>query len=266
LRTGVLPGKLDQSETSRALAAGVATALDLDDQHNAPRFITGLESQPPSAALHIAKGRLALMRDDPASARSSLEPAVRLDPGSLDAMHWLAIVEHRQGNDAQALALIDQILKRDPQHLPALQDQLQFAADRKDFRTALHAQLQRMSLMPDPAASEYCRLATIWMKISSFSEAEMFFRKGLQKDPYSYACHLGLGELYREAARFPLARQQFEWVVRFFPDSDPTTFRSLAGVYVVLGDMNSARAILRKGQRVFPEDAELRQAHARLGE
>lgn len=94
----------------------------------------------------------------------------------------------------------------------------------------------------------------------------MFFRKGLQKDPYSYACHLGLGELYRETARFPLARQQFEWVVRFFPDSDPSTFRSLAGVYVVLGDMNSARAILRKGQRVFPDDRELQEAQMRLGE
>ncbi|HEX7958512.1 MAG TPA: fused MFS/spermidine synthase, partial [Terriglobales bacterium] len=266
LRYGALPSNLEQSEISRALAAGVATALDLDDQHNAPRFIASLESQPPSAALHIAKGRLALMRDDPASAKSSLDAALKLDPASLDAMHWLALAEHRQGNDTQALAIIDQVLKRDPQYLPALQDQLQFAADRKDFRTALHAQLQRMSLMPDPAASEYCRLGTIWMKISSFSEAEMFFRKGLQKDPYSYACHLGLGELYRETARFPLARQQFEWVVRFFPDSDPSTFRSLAGVYVVLGDMNSARAILRKGQRVFPDDRELQEAQMRLGE
>ena len=206
------------------------------------------------------------MRDDLPSAKSSLETGLKLDPGSLEAMHWLAVVEHRSGDDAAARALIDQILRRDPQNLPALQDQLQFAADRKDFRTALHAQLQRMSLMLDPAASEYCRLGTIWMKISSFSEAEMFFRKGLQKDSYSYACHLGLGELYRETGRFPLAQQQFEWVVRFFPDSDPTTFRSLAGVYVVLGDMNSARAILRKGHRIFPENAELRDAEARLGE
>lgn len=266
LRTGALPANLDHSEIRRALTAGVSTALDLGDEAGVERLIKSMESQPPTADLYIAKGRLALLRDDLASAKLSLDAALKLSPNSLDAMHWLAVAEHRQGDDTQALANVDQILKRDAHYLPALQDQLQFAADRKDFRTALHAQLQRMSLMPDPAASEYCRLATIWMKISSFSEAETFFRKGLQKDAYSYACHLGLGELYRETARFPLARQQFEWVVRFFPDSDPTTFRSLAGVYVVLGDMNSARAILHKGHRVFPENRELQEAQMRLGE
>jgi tetratricopeptide (TPR) repeat protein len=266
VRTGALPANLDTTDLNRVLRAGVITALDLGDAANAERFLSSLNSQQPSAERYIAQGRLALMQPDLSTGKSAFEAALKLNPDSLEAMHWLAVVEHRSENQTAASSLIDQILKRNPQYMPALQDQLQFAADRKDFRTALHAQLQRMSLISDPLAAEYCRLGTIWMKISSLGVAETFFRKGLLKDPYSYACHLGLGEIYRETGRFPLARQQFEWVIRFFPDSDPMTFRSLAGVYVVLGDMKSARAILRKGHRIFPENADLRDAETRLGE
>ena len=118
------------------------------------------------------------MQPDLSNATSAFETALKLNPESLEAKHWLAVVEHRSGNDAAAGSLLDQILKRNPKYLPALQDQLQFAADRKDFRTALHAQLQRMATIADPAAAEYCRLGTIWMKLSSRSMAETFFRKG----------------------------------------------------------------------------------------
>ena len=102
------------------------------------------------------------------------------------------------------------------------------------------------------------------MKMSDLTAAEPVLLKGTLKDSYSYACHLELGELYRETGRFPLARQHFEWVLRFFPDADATIFRSLAGVYVVLGDMKSARSILHKGSRIFPDDRELQNAETRF--
>jgi tetratricopeptide (TPR) repeat protein len=137
---------------------------------------------------------------------------------------------------------------------------MEFAADRKDFRIALLAQLNRIAVMPDPPASEYCRLGAIWMKMSNLAEAEPVLLRGISKDPYSYACHLGLGELYRETGRLSLARQHFELVVRFYPDYDPVIFRSLAGVYLALGDSHSAMATLRKGLRLFPGDPDLQKA------
>ncbi|HLY92947.1 MAG TPA: hypothetical protein VKQ89_06800, partial [Candidatus Angelobacter sp.] len=90
--------------------------------------------------------------------------------------------------------------------------------------------------------------------------------KGTLKDPYSYSCHLSLGELYRRTGRLALARETFEWVVRFFPDADATLFRSLAGVDIALGDRRSAQSILRKGRRIFPDDQELQKAQLMLGE
>jgi tetratricopeptide (TPR) repeat protein len=90
------------------------------------------------------------------------------------------------------------------------------------------------------------------MKMFNTKEAEPVLFRGLAKDPYSYACHLQLGELYRETDQFPLARQHLEFVVRFYPDSNSSVFASLASVYLNLGDAKAADAILKKGRRVFP--------------
>jgi tetratricopeptide (TPR) repeat protein len=82
------------------------------------------------------------------------------------------------------------------------------------------------------------------------------------KDPYSYACNLELGELYRETGRFLTARQHFELVVRLYPNYDATIFRSLAGIYLILGEPRAAKATLHKGLRLFPDDPDLQHAVA----
>jgi spermidine synthase len=261
-KTKPLPANLEPAEVRRAVDAAAETALDLNDTRNAKSLIGILESQPGSAQGYVARGRFAMLQGNLPDAKSFLAKALAIDSGSPQAMHWLAVAEHRSGDDASAQLHASQILQRHPGFLPALEDEMLFAADRKDFQLALRAQLQRMALMSDPPASEYCRLGAIWMRLSNPTAAEPVFLKGTLKDPYSYACHLGLGELYRETGRFSLARLHFERVVRFFPDADATIFRSLAGVYVVLGDMKSARSSLRKGRRIFPDDTDLKNAEA----
>lgn len=259
-RTAPLPPNLEPSETQSTLEAGSMTALDLNDPAAARMFLKALETAPRSSSGYIAEGRFALMNQDLSSAKSNFETALRMEPDSPQAMHWLAVTEHKKGEDSDARSLVAQILKTHPRFLPALTDEMESATDRKDFRIALLAQLNRMAVMPDPPASEYCRLGAIWMKISNFAEAEPVLFRGVSKDPYSYACHLELGELYRHAGQLPLARENLELVVRFYPDYDPAVFTALANVYTGLGDAHSAAAILRKGLRLFPSDLELKRA------
>jgi spermidine synthase len=262
LRTGALPANLEPSEVRRALEAGVETALDLKEAANAQRFLNALNSQPESVSRDIAQGRLELTSGTVTNAKSALQAALKLEPNSPEAMHWLAVAENRDGDAVAARALVDKTLQQDPHYLPALSDEMEFAADRKDYRIALLAQLSRMKVLSDPPASEYCRLGAIWIKMSNLVEAEPVLLKGTLKDPYSYACNLELGELYRETQRFALARERFETVIRLYPDSDVSVYKSLAGVYFSLGDTKSAQATLRKGHRIFPDDGELQKAGA----
>src|SRR5262249_42503913 len=114
VRAGPLPSNLESSDANRALKAGVATALDLGDTGGAQRFLSS--NSEPSAERYIAQGRLALMQLDLSTGKSAFEAALKLNPDSLEAMHWLAVVEHRSENQTAASSLIDQILKRNPQY------------------------------------------------------------------------------------------------------------------------------------------------------
>jgi tetratricopeptide (TPR) repeat protein len=136
---------------------------------------------------------------------------------------------------------------------------MEFATDRQDYRIALIAQLSRMKVLSDPPASEYCRLGAIWIKLSDLAEAEPVLLHGISKDPYSYACNLELGELYRETGSPSLARQHFEKLIQLYPDLDVTIYKSLAGIYFSLGEKGSAQSLLRKGHRMFPDDTDLQR-------
>ena len=254
-RGGPLPVKLDSSDASRSLLAGARTAIDLSDPVTIDKFLGAVESQPDSSSKDFVQGLRALTRGAFADSIASFKSALDKDPTSLDTKHWLAIAEHRNGDDASARAQLDEILNKNPNYLPALTDKMEFAADRDAWGIALLAQLNRMAVMPDPPAAEYCRLGAIWMKTGNMKEAEPVLLRGLAKDPYSYACHLQLGELYRQSDQFPLARQHFEFVVRFYPDSNASVFASLASVYLNLGDAKAADAILKKGHRIFPTES-----------
>jgi spermidine synthase len=254
-RAGPLPVNLDSTDVPRALLAGSVTAIDLGDPMTIDKFFGAVVSLPDSASKDFAQGLRSFTRGDYKDSESSFKLALSKDPASLDTMHWLAVAEHRDGDDASARTQVDAILQRDPNYLPALTDKMEFAADRNNFGIALLTQLNRMTVMPDPPAAEYCRLGAIWMKTATTKEAEPVLLRGLAKDPYSYACHLQLGELYRQTDQFPLARQHFEFVVRFYPDSNSSVFASLASVYINLGDAKAAEAILKKGRRIFPTES-----------
>jgi spermidine synthase len=260
LRTDALPANLEKSEVQRALEAGAQTALDLNDTSNAQRFVSALKSKPGSVASDIARGRLDLAEGALSDAQSDLEAALKRDADSTDAMHWLANAENRSGEKIKARLLVDKILKKHPENLAALDDEMEFAVEREDYRIALIAQMARMKLLADPPASEYCRLGAIWIKLANIVEAEPVLLRGVAKDPYSYACNLELGEMYRETGRFSQARNHLEKVLRLYPDSDAIIYKSLAGVDFSLGDKESAQATLRKGHRIFPGDTDLQKA------
>jgi len=263
-RSGPLPPNLDGAETAAALKAGVGVDLDLNDSFSTQKFLAALDLQPDSLEREMALGRFSLSQNFLKDAHTALQAAVGIDPRSPDALHWLAVADHRMGQDAAADILLAQILAANPSDQQALTDRLAFAVDRNDFRTALYTQLDRMVVMGDPPASEYCRLGAIWEKIPNLAEAEPVLLRGISKDPYSYSCHLELGELYREEKQLGPARKNFEWVVRFFPELDPTIFRSLAGIDLMLGDRRAARATLNEGRRLFPDDVDLQKAIANL--
>ena len=265
-RATPLPPHMKPQDAASALEAGLDTALDLHDASAAEAFLAALESRPEDTRLDVAKGRLALLNGSISQAKTAFENALKLDAQSADASYWLATAERRSGDDAAALSEIDELLRSHPKFLPALEAQMELAAARQDFQNALSAQLKRIALMPNPPAYEYGRLGSLWLETSNFTEAESTLLKGLSKDSYCYACHFELAELYLRLGNYPLARENFQWVVRFFPNADATAFRALVAIDVLLKDPRKARAVLDEGLRLFPDDTLLLKAQANFRE
>jgi spermidine synthase len=258
-REGLLPANLDPSETRRALEGAVETNLRLGNHAEAAAFLKLLANEPSSSNLEILRGQMQLSDDHIDVAQGHFENAARLDSDSLTALHWLAIVAHNKKEEGSADLRISQILKRDPKFHAALADRVKFAADREDWRTAVAAQTALITASNNPAAIEFCRLGEFNLRMQDVSEAEKAFLMGIRVDPYSYACNRNLAELDRQTGFMDRAHDRLDFIVRLFPDTDPTLYTSLFMVETALGDHAAAEAALEKGRRLFPQSDALRQ-------
>ncbi len=264
-REGALPKELAASEGAHALAEGLTTALDMNDAAGAKDFLNASKPNEESAGYEVAQGRLALMQSELPQAQQFFEAALRLNAGSPEALYWLATAEQRAGDEASAFSRIEEALQANPNSLPALEEYMVLSAGRKDFESALSAQRKRMALISNPPAYEYGRLGTLLMETANLTEAEGVLLKGLTRDPYCYACHFELGELYARENKLTRAREHLQWVVRFFPDAGADAFRLLVAIDLTTGDRQAARKALDEGLRLFPDEITLQQDQKQLG-
>jgi spermidine synthase len=255
----LLPRDLPDVHRNAALAAAAETMLNLDEKQEADRFLAPLADGPPTAAQELLRGRLELGRSMFPEARIAFDAALRLDRNSLDAAQGLADVARRRGEPSTAELLERQILARNPNYVPALEAMMLIERGREAWSKAADWQARRIAANHGAGPNEYCRLGELLLHMGDTAPAERAFLTALGREPYSYAAHRNLGELYRHRNLWPQARAQLEFVERYFPDTDPATYSALAEIYRAMGDSSAALAALRKGLRIFPNDADLRR-------
>lgn len=261
-QSGLLPVELRNSETRAALEAAAETSLALGIDRSAD-YVHALDAETPTASLEIVRGRLALRENRIADAIAHFNRAMMLEPESAAGMYWYALAKHATPGDSEGNAILARILQRDPKNLLALAARVEFARERRDWRVGALAQVEHIAAMKDPPPSEFCRLGDLWARAGELTPAENAFRKGLELEPYSYMCHRELGEIDRAKGNLVPAREHLEFVVHFYPEADARTYLSLALVYRAQGHPDQAREILRKGQRIFPNEPLLSRVSSR---
>jgi len=252
-RDGILPAELLPSETPSSLEAAAESALDLNLESSAD-YLHELNMAPPTPALEILRGRLALRQNRTEEAIAHLSRALVLDSENIKAMYWLAVAKHSKPGASEGDVLLARVLQLAPSYLPALASRVAFARDRRDWRTGAGLQQERIAAMKDPPAAEYCALGDLWIRAGELISAESALKSGLELDPYSFLCHRELGEVNRLKGRLDAAREHLEFVVLMYPEMDPGTYASLAFVYRAQKQPDRERAILAKGLRIFPGD------------
>jgi len=256
-RTSPLPRDLSVEESRDTLLAAANTALLNNDWNRARSFLDGVTEANPSAFAELLRGRLDFGLENYAQAAEHYSAALRLDSSLTAAARGLAEVARHNDDLDSAYLLYRQILRREPQNLPAMAGVVKVLDRKHEWDQAAVWLSRKLDLDTDPDSSEFALLGDFFVETGHPKEAEAQYRKAIHRDAYSYAGHRGLGDLYRAQGQWEKARDNYEFAARFDPESSSEIFAALVDVYRHLGRERDARATLQKALRLFPGDAAL---------
>jgi spermidine synthase len=259
-RTASLPRDVIIDDQRAALLAAADTALRNEDNDRAEYFLRAVGVADHSFEVEMLRARLELARENYFVARGHFTAAMRLDHSSLPAIAGLGdVARHLQELDTAEL-IYRQILGRDPKYLRAYSGLVEVLRARENWGEAAKWQAALLEADERPDAAETSTLGELLVRAGAPDLAEKPLLAALEIEPYSYSAHRQLAEVYIARKDWQRARENLEFCIRFEPDGDPLAFLALAHVYRQLDRPSFATAILRKGLRVFPDNAALQSA------
>ena len=239
------------------LAAAADTSLNLDDTDSADHFLRALENRPVTAAIAIARGRDALAHSNYQTAFHSFDAALAMDPKSTLAAWGIAEADRRFGNNEKARQEFARVLERDPNNLRAIESLRLLDTDFSRWPEAESLARREIAADPHARAAAYAHLGEIYFRAGDLEHAYDAMQAALSRDPYNFQAHLYLGQLFVRRQRWAEARQNLEFIMRFYPDEDPGVYSMLFHVDSILHDPRAAAEAVRFGLRVFPGDPDL---------
>lgn len=259
-RSTLLPTSISLASNRVSLVAAAQTSLFLQDEERAGFYISALTKDPPTVETELLRGNWLVAAENFTDARAAFTNAERLDPSSLSALMGLATTGLHDKDYDGSERILREIIEREPEYLPALETYALAEAGRGNWKEALAWQSKRVLSDPSRHFEDVLFLADLLFRNGDNRNAARLYVELLNRDPYNGIAHTGLGKLYRSEHRWDEARVQFEVVVRYFPDSNPDVYISLADVYRKMGRVRDAEDCLQLGQRIFPNDASLFRA------
>jgi tetratricopeptide (TPR) repeat protein len=228
-------GYYDQSEASFRLALG-------DD--------------PSSAEALYGLGSVYLKQDKNDEARESFERATKLQasyPDTLaNAWNNLGLLATREGKTAEAIPYFQEALRRNPDHLVALENLGNAYRQEKDWDQARTTLERAVKVSPDDPEANYS-LGMVFAQMDDSDRAYQYLQKALTVRPGYPEALNNLGVLYLRTKRRDQAVASFEECMRVAPAFDQS-YLNLARVYGLEGSRDKARAVLLELLKQHPDN------------
>lgn len=257
----LVPPDLPERDRQAALVASAESAIELESSR-ARKYVLALGYEGDSQLLQSLLGRVALLERNPAEAAEKFNAIGPDKTNRYRRDYWLAKVYLEEGKLMQARSYIATAIQQARENQDAMRTAVEVHRAAHDWVSAVAAEKELFTIQPQTSASDYCNLGDLELRSGDRISAAESFRSGLSLDSYSFLCHRDLGELGRASGKYDEARTHLEFVVKYFPEGDSKTYASLALTYRALGRDKDAEDILKKGKRIFPEDAFLQKFKA----
>ncbi|MGD1086202.1 MAG: tetratricopeptide repeat protein [Verrucomicrobiota bacterium] len=207
---------------------------------------------PKDAQFPLLAGQ-ALMRDSqPDAARAAFEKSLALDPDSLPCLQELVHLDLAQAKSSDAAQRVKKQIARNPTNAVLWFLQADVSIAQRDLPQAKTALEKAISL--DPALpSPYLMLARLSFDYQQQKEAleQLNTLVAITNDVPAL---MEIGHIHEMDKDYDLARQTYEKILSFDPQSGPA-LNNLACLYSDhLGQLDKASQLAQKAQQLYPDD------------
>ena len=193
----------------------------------------GIQTNPRLARSHYLLGTVYFDKDDMASAITSFQDCLRVDPNYEPARTKLIQAYQKTGQSNEATHLVEQRVKSQQGH------------------RSYHE-----------SAESYNRLGTLHYQQGDMDKAIAAFESALKRSPHHKTAKQNLNQLYRQKAFNALKRRAFDEGTTYFQKAirlDPenaTTYRIMGDGYALASEFSQAITHYQKALELAPDDAE----------
>lgn len=266
-----LRGRQTPRDADDAARAALLAVLDRDHERAEALLCEAVQLDSSGVEPYLALARFYRMRGEIGRAirvHQNLLLRRDLDPGqTVTAMADLA-ADFRQGGFLQrAIASYEEVLARDPRHLPSLRALVSLLGDARDHPRALEMQrrLARLdaSCLPADEARLRVDMAEAAMAEGKSDEARRAVRKALRVSPQSVRGWLVLGALEAERGRSKAALAAWSRIPRLDRRSGALVYPRIQSAYAALDRARDFETYLRELLAEREDDSHARLALAR---
>jgi predicted TPR repeat methyltransferase len=177
---------------------------------------------------------------------------LRIDPECLPALHLLGRLAHSRGRTEEAIGFLEQLLELQPGDVAALNDlgNLLREAGKLEKAAAVFRDLLRRQ--PRDAVARI-NLGVVLQDQGRSSEAEAAYRQAISDHPSYAEAHASLGNLLKRQGELAQAAQAYRRAIELNPE-DVKTYRNLVATLRRQDKPDEAREMLRRWRRHLPDD------------
>ena len=224
------------------------------------------KNDPNSAEALYGLGSAYLQQQKNSEARDCFQGALKLRatyPGTLpNCWNNLGILAAREGKYDEAIDLFRHALEIDPEHSIALQNLGSAYRQKKDWPNAKKALERALELNPDDPEANYS-MGMVYAQQNDTDHAYEYLQKATVLRPVYPEALNNLGILFLRTRRPADAIQSFEQCIRVAPTYDQA-YLNLARVYMIEGDRDKAKNVLKELLAQRPDQAQAKQALQQL--
>jgi len=196
------------------------------------------------------------------------EQILKLDPTDTESALWLARLYRLSDQAPRAEEILRGVLTREPENEAAMDQLTQLLLDQKRGTEAV-AMLQEM-LKRAPSAHLYDLLGDAYAQQDDPANSEAAYRSAVELDPDEISHRRGLAQALLSEEKYPEALEQYQALSQM-DSSDPENYLRLAEIYRQLHELDKAeQSILEAKQRapgsleVIYYEASIYEAEARF--